>query len=437
MSHGEPIGPEAIEPPLSTLRSLARSDYAGSYASTSPAGPSSGGRGIPSSGDAERAVSTPEDGRIHVLKELEGTVESFRKGRVPKTDAISSVLRILGETADVLLTQPQKEATFDSYLTEILSIQSTFDEPRGTAVSHSETVDQLPGESHADSGHATRRAQGGAESESDDEDDKPSKRQRLLESDMPWCSDLSLSTSRYSNPSCKETCRLLRAFNRDISKAKFYVKIAPNSPAGIPSSQWERILKGDAVDLNQIFASLHHVVPDEERTGRLGEAEITFGVTEAKKRVATAAEWSTAWKRASKAIGFAFPHRREELSDYGDYIESEFAAKLPSTHHKLILYDVALRNEVAAGQHTLLTDLNKFSRLYSAIILPDGVEGDTGKSAGKGSGKPRQGNGKPETCNKFNVGTCQKLDSDCKYRHVCKKCNKPGHGKNDCSEGSK
>ena len=228
----------------------------------------------------------------------------------------------------------------------------------------------------------------------------------------------------------------MRAYNLDISKAKFFAKIAPNSPAGIPSSQWERILKGDSVDLNHIFASLHHVVSDDERMGRLGETEITFGVTEAKKRVSTAAEWSTAWKRALKAIGFAFPHHREELSDYGDYIESEFSAKLPSSHHKLILYDTALRNEVAAGQHVLLTDHSKFSRLYLAIVLPDGVEGSSKKSTGK-EPKSRKGDGKPEICNKFNNGTCQKLDGSCKYRHICKKCSKPGHGKKECLDGSK
>ena len=40
-------------------------------------------------------------------------------------------------------------------------------------------------------------------------------------------------------------------------------------PESLPqsSSQWERILKGDSVDLNQIFSALHLVVIDEERTG--------------------------------------------------------------------------------------------------------------------------------------------------------------------------
>ena len=302
---------------------------------------------------------------------------------------ISSVLRILGQNADVMLTRAQKEATFDSYLTEILSIQSTFDGFEGATSSRVEPASQLPRTDCADTTQSIRRSRGASESGSDDEGDRPPKKQKLFESDMPWSSISSVSsTSRYSNPSCEETCRLLRTYNCDISKAKFFIKIAPNSPVGIPSSQWERILKGDAIDLNQIFVSLHHVVTDEERTGRLGETEITFGIAEAKKRVSTAAKWSTAWKRASKAIGFASPHRQEELSDYGDYIESEFAAKNSSSHHKLILYDVALRNEVGAGQHTLLTDFNKFSRLYSAIVLPDGVEGNAGKSAGKDSKKP-------------------------------------------------
>ena len=55
-------------------------------------------------------------------------------------------------------------------------------------------------------------------------------------------------------------------------------------------------------------------------------------------------------------------------------MESEFAAKLPPSHHKLILYDIALWNDVTGGQHSQLTDHHRFTRLYSAIILPDGVE---------------------------------------------------------------
>src|SRR6202522_2239356 len=264
------------------------------------------------------------------------------------------------------------------------------------------------------------------------------KRLKLIESEMPWFVPEGQTSGNSSCASCQETCRLLRAYNRDISKAKFLVKITPNSPNGIPSSQWERILKGEAIDLNQFFASLHHVVPDEERTGRLGDTEITFGVSEPKKRISTAAEWSSSWRRASKAISFAFPHRREELLEYGDYIESEFTAKIVSSHHKLLLYDIALRNEVAAGQQTLLTDFHKFSRLYSAIVLPDGVESGGFERERQPGRRPRSQKGdKSEICNKFNAGTCKNLATDCKYRHLCKSCGKSDHGKRDCSDGNK
>ena len=78
-----------------------------------------------------------ENGWTQILKELEKSIASFKNGRVPKIDAIASVLRILGENIDVTLMQPQKEAVFDSYLTEILSIQSTFDESGRAGVSRS------------------------------------------------------------------------------------------------------------------------------------------------------------------------------------------------------------------------------------------------------------------------------------------------------------
>ena len=275
---------------------------------------------------------------------------------------IAAILGILKENSNVEITQPQKNPTFDSYLTEILAIESARDSLQETGlpddnppISSSNQPTNLSRNKH----HARSHKESN-ESDSDDEVDEPTKKPKLLESDMPWFkSSKKLSTS-FSDPSCAETCQLLRSYNLDISKAKFFVKIAPRSPPGIPSSQWERILKGDAVDLNQIFSSLHHVVADEERTGCLEEAEITFGIAEPKQCISTAAEWSAAWRKASKAITFAFPYQCEELLEYGDYLKSEFAAKVVSSHHKLLLYDTALRNEVAARQHVLLIDHRRF-----------------------------------------------------------------------------
>ncbi|KAF8804718.1 hypothetical protein BYT27DRAFT_7107170, partial [Phlegmacium glaucopus] len=256
--------------------------------------------------------------------------------------------------------------------------------------------------------------------------------QRLNKSNMPWITTNDVASSKFIHPSSQETCRLLRTYNNDIARAKFFAKIAPNSPTGIPSSQWEQIFRGDAVDLNQILTSLHHVSIDEERKGRVGDAEISFGVPEAKKHVRTASEWSSAWRRASKAIAPAFPHRRDKLLNYGDYIEEEFAATLHSSHHQIILYNIALQNEVGAGQHVLLTETHHFTRLYSAIIMPDGIKSHSVSSATK---KPTtfQNLAKPKICNKFNNSSCKMSNADC---NVCKNCKRSGHGKKDCPGGT-
>jgi hypothetical protein len=437
MSYGGHFGQETSQSANEAGRGSEGSGRSNAPGFSGSSGTASTPSTIPISDSSIRAHSSTEDERVSILKDLEKTIESFRSKEFTKTTAISSVLRILGEDSNVSLSQSQKDSTFDSYLSEILAIQSSFDEskdPEEVGTDPSEPLQSTPARASLPT-QGLRKVRDPNDSGDESDGDKRQKRQKLIESDMPWYTKSSGSSSSSGNPSCEETRRLLRAYNRDVSKAKFLIKIAHNSPSGIPSSQWERILKGDAVDLNQVFASLHHTVPDEERTGRLGETEISFGVSEPKKRISTASEWSTTWRKASKAIAFAFPHRREELLDYGDYIEAEFAAKVVSSHHKILLYDAALRNEVSAGQHILLTDHYRFSSLYSAIVMPDGVESSLDKSQGRRSGKSSQPGGKLEICNKFNAGTCKRTSSDCKYRHLCKNCNQPGHGKKDCPDG--
>ena len=67
-------------------------------------------------------------------------------------------------------------------------------------------------------------------------------------------------------------------------------------------------------------------------------------------------EWTSTWNATVKATKFAFPHRENELREYGEYIEGHFSAKVPSSHRRIILYDIAIRNEVGGGQNTLLTN---------------------------------------------------------------------------------
>jgi hypothetical protein len=86
--------------------------------------------------------------------------------------------------------------------------------------------------------------------------------------------------------------------------------------------------------------------------GRIGGTEIALGKTDPARKVQTSGDWTVSWHAASKAVVFAFPHRSEELREWGDYMASEFSAKQVSTHHKLIAFDKAVRAMVRGGKQS-------------------------------------------------------------------------------------
>ena len=186
-----------------------------------------------------------------------------------------------------------------------------------------------------------------------------------------------------------------------------------------------------------MLSSLHHVSAPKENVGRVGSTEISLGRSEPSKKVQTSGEWTSAWNATIKAIKFAFPHREQELREYGEYIEGHFSAKIASSHRKIILYDAAIRNEVGGGQNALLTDTHRFSRFYSAIVMPDGIESDHTRLTSKRlTGRPIT---KTELCNRFNsINGCRNSADDCRFKHACKRCKRTSHGKESCDikEGS-
>ena len=106
-------------------------------------------------------------------------------------------------------------------------------------------------------------------------------------------------------------------------------------------------------------------------------------------------EWATAWNRARQLLVFLFPHRAEETSKYRDYINQQFAAKVTSAHHRVILYDMGVQNFVQGGQQHLLTDVGVFQDIFVATILADGIEYGMGGSSNK---KGEVGGNSPAIC---------------------------------------
>jgi hypothetical protein len=142
--------------------------------------------------------------------------------------------------------------------------------------------------------------------------------------------------------------------------------------------------------------------------------EISLGRTEPVRKIKTSGKWTSAWNATINATIFALPHREEELCEYGDYMDREFSSKVISAHRKIILYDEAVRGEV------------------EAIVFPDGIKSEFGK----GTYNSNVGKSQTDICRCFNsTARCPNLASTCYYRHVCSKCKKLGHPKQDCDSG--
>ena len=122
--------------------------------------------------------------RTDPTPELEPVVETFRGGNTMKMNMITSILGILEDNTNVSISQSQKEATFNSYLTEILSIQSTFNDSRGPDPSGTEPIQPPIKSGEVDARRTSKRSWDVENPVSDDKDDKPSKKQKLLESNV-------------------------------------------------------------------------------------------------------------------------------------------------------------------------------------------------------------------------------------------------------------
>jgi len=392
---------------------------------TSPAGPADE--------EVEPEQPVEEDEFQSSRDELTAIVSQFRDSKLSKSRAISKISSIIDDNSSV--PDSEKEKALDLYLSELSSIQlGRSARPFITGRKENKAIDDSVSDMLEQISARGKRSRD-VSVESDDPDDSPSKKRKFTEAELPsgWINPVSTDPN---NDSFSETCKRIKVYLRDISGARALIRMSRNAPTGIPNSQWDRVLRGEVLDLDHFLSSIHRTTVNEEGETRVGNAKISFGVADAKRRITTAAEWSSAWQLAAEAVEFAFPHRSRELSDYGKFIAGEFGAKLSSSHPRVILYDIAIRNVVQGGQCNLLTEQKLHMRFYSSILMPDAVipSATTGTNRKSGASRTSGGGGsKIEICNRFNgINGCPSSDDDCRFRHICKKCKKVGHGKEQC-----
>jgi hypothetical protein len=392
-----------------------------------------------------QAIVAPDDAtreeKERIFERVEREMEAFRKGECSRFQASSRVANELGKWAGS--SEKEKGKAFDSYLAEINSFVAVQNEDRSLTRGTPPPIGTtLPAASEQRPGGKRLRDEveelldrvSGEEDLEGEEVEQRVVRKRAREEDMPWFSPSSSSSRRGS---CVETCKTLLKFSEDLSGVKSLLRVANNLPEGIPSSQWDRIIKGESVDLHQVLSSMHFIQLDEERKGRVGGTEVVFAVAESKRQVKTGGEWSAAYRRMSKAVAFLFPHRREELLEYAEYIDGLFSAKHANAHSKVILFDQSVRNRVGGGQNILLTDYQSFTSLSEAILHADGIEyrdRGNGKGSKGGKGSEEGGTSKKDVCRRFNgQDGCRFAEDECHYRHICKKCGKGGHRRTSCT----
>ena len=179
MSHASSSGSQPFEPSISALWSTTEPHHTNPPATTEQpnfSNPHSISGAINLSG----TDPTPENEWDWILKKLESIAETFRGVTLQKQTWLPQDLGVLKENTNVSINQSQKKATFNSYLTKILSIQSTFDDSRGPDPLGTEPIEPPVESGKIDARRASRRTQDVKNPVSNGEDDKPTKKQKLL-----------------------------------------------------------------------------------------------------------------------------------------------------------------------------------------------------------------------------------------------------------------
>jgi hypothetical protein len=274
--------------------------------------------------------------------------------------------------------------------------------------------------------------EGDAEQDAVDDDtiDDLLRTRKVARSDLPWAHREPLIFAGLS-PSLRKTRDLLDVYSGDPKRVLYDLLASPGRP-DVPNGIWTAILAGRAVNLDDVLACINSIEQDTRHFHDIGDFQLSIGAApSAAKAVRTAAEWQTAWERAAEAVLHAFPHRASELADYGRYIRQLFAALATAHHDRVINFDRAVRNRVAATGDLLLTDFHRFTdlQLHWVTSAGAGVAGGRGPSARtsatSGSNPTRGKKGARaeggDACRRWNNGACPD-GATCRFPHACSEC---------------
>ncbi|KAG6847882.1 hypothetical protein H0H93_005225, partial [Arthromyces matolae] len=328
-----------------------------------------------------------------ILKEVDTITTSFEKGKITKPDAIGKVITLAyrlktSEVArqaaiiDFIGTIDRVEKRAVTLRDRGKQFETTKDREghgQSTTVSSSKDRYEGPGDNESrlrsDSpvhrrhdGHDLHRgnenprkrpypsnSDNSSESGNSDNDESSNSRHKFDPTQLPWYNHDEL-VQHSSDPRCAQNRKFLSYYLRHSKHVKREAIASHIYPAGFPTSELDKLIRGEPADFNAILSAHHHLGAPKENRGSIGNRTIILGVSDPVRKVENSGNWLIAASSYSKVLTMFFPDRTEEFADHIEYILQLFAAKHESAHPRVIAFDLAIRTRVGAGTRMLLTD---------------------------------------------------------------------------------
>ena len=144
------------------------------------------------------------------------------------------------------------------------------------------------------------------------------------------------------DPQLELTLKLKRNYHLDVKAGKSKIVNHPQCPI-FPDSLWTDVLLGHFIDLDRFYSGYYSLDTDYKYSQTIGEFNISFtngGMnSRPSKTIKTNGDWGIAFRRAKRAILFAYPHRSDELNKYKEYIIGQFAGVEVSQYSRVLNLD--------------------------------------------------------------------------------------------------
>jgi hypothetical protein len=385
------------------------------------------------------AESTHESPDLSCIEHCNQLINEYQFHWSGKVDTILALREVLLESTSV-----QAGGSLNDALAVYVGILDNFNfskdraskQGRDFGAKNKETETQRENRGSDDSQEAEDEGvRSGNESEVELNEQRFSKKSKTIDvSKFPWSGQRSSALASLPQD-IWETYQQLDNFALDPKSVVQNILSTPGCPL-FPPWEWLNLVRWKYVDLAKVLDSAHTTELDPKQTHVIDdEVELAFRVSKSCGPIKSSADHNTAFTMYIEAISFIFPQRVREFMHYHTYLNRLFIPLASNITPKLS--SLTVLSETMAMQRDLhLTDYPEFEQLWTTFLSSFGIGSNSTSSVSSSGGRTnrREGNGgRDDLCYKWNWGTCQKSESECRFAHCCdhRGC-RGSHWKTEC-----